>query len=728
MTSKKSYYKFLLLALKNHLWSIALTCIGLFFAMPVYSALEASIIRNNFIMGRYKEEYLTRIFARDVFGENNILLSIAVVILALVIAFNGFSYLFSKEKIDLYHSLPLKRKDLFFVTFLAGIITFVIPYLAFLIITLLLAQALGMLSMAGFIAALIMLGINLLGFLGIYSIAVLAIMLTGNLVVAILASGVLAFYIPLIKLLIMGLKEMFFVTVPSIQDNHLFRGSPIIAYFGLTEGMNTFLSRFTVSASNIIFYLIYIIVITLINYFLYSIRASETAGKSISFKQTMPVISVLLLVPMSIFGAIAFTGIASDGKLSYPWLIFGGIFTLFIGHLIVQAIFYRDFKSLFKNLINPLVSGAFAILILLVFIFDFTGYDRYFPNDSKFESIAVASYGLQCDQEYYDFDVEENEYGDKYYWIDQNTYRFDHVKITDIEFAKEFCQTALEDSRYFKEALKEDSFSYEGKAVTSITVMFKLKDGKSVYRDYTIDIRNHMDLYDKLYSNEEYKKGVFSIFEAEEKDIDNIRIADAVGDVGANLSKEQMVNLVNTYKEELLKQGGYELVDATPLAYFYKDYSFKENGYVNRYTLYRSYIYPSFTKTLSLLDEYGVDIKKYANVDNVDYIEITNYHYNDDSDDIELYSEKQVASDSYIYEENTDSKKYTDKEEIDKIFSVAVPAAFVDANSLLRDMAAIDVQVQFEEIPGNYNYYTISYYIPKGMVPDFVAEDVNYAE
>ncbi len=731
MTSKKSYSKLLKIIMKNHMWSIALTCIGLFFVMPIYAALQATIINNNFITGMYKAEFLTRIFARAVLGEGNFLLSLATIVLAVVIALNGFSYLFSKDKVDLYHSLPVKRGELFFITYIAGVITFLVPYIIFMILMLIVSQAVGMLNGVGIISTMIMLFINFLGFLGVYSIVVLAIMLTGNMVVSIMASATFLLYMPAISLLVRFLRGLFFITYTgedSVAPDLIMRISPAFEYVGLTEGMNSFWGTYSLNALKIIIYVIYIIAMTAIDYYIYMNRASEAAGKSIAFKRSMPIISIALLTPAAVYSALAFTGIASNGGISNGWLIFGAIFALFIGHLIIQAIYYRDFKSLFKNFVNPIIAGVIVAVILLVYKFDMTGFDSYCPGEDKLDSIAIASYGLYGDQEYYDFDVDENEYGDKYYWVDQRYYRFQNMKIKDYDLIREFVSAALKNSREIKEEQSADDFSYDGKAYTAITVRFNLKNGKVHYRDYTIELKSHMDLYNKLYTNEDYKKGVFDIFNLDDDKIENIKVADAIGDVSDTLSKEQMIALVNTYREELLNQDAYELRDGNPVAYLYKDCIIKENGYTNRFFVDKSYIYPSFTKTLGLIEEYGIDINKYSNADNVEFIEIANYHYNEENPSLNEAVEEMAMEDVYPYEENVDRKKYTDAEDIRKIFEVAVPSSFVDSNYPIKDMAQIDVNIQFKDTPDAYSNYIVYYYIPKGMLPDFVEQDVKYVE
>lgn len=55
--------------------------------------------------------------------------SIVVVAAAVLYALLGFGYLYSGEKTDFYHSLPMKREALYLVSLVSGLISFVVPYL-----------------------------------------------------------------------------------------------------------------------------------------------------------------------------------------------------------------------------------------------------------------------------------------------------------------------------------------------------------------------------------------------------------------------------------------------------------------------------------------------------------------------------------------------------------------------------------------------------------------------
>lgn len=77
----------------------------------------------------------------------------------------------------------------------------------------------------------------MIGFLLIYVVMVIAVLLTGNLFISILGAGVLYGYLPAVSLLIEGLKSLFFVTRGREGDVYWLAkyGSPI-GYFTKLAG------------------------------------------------------------------------------------------------------------------------------------------------------------------------------------------------------------------------------------------------------------------------------------------------------------------------------------------------------------------------------------------------------------------------------------------------------------------------------------------------------------
>ena len=142
--------------------------------------------------------------------------------LAVIIGMQGFSYLYDRKKVDLYHSVPVDKNRRFFVVYVNGIVIYLVTTLLNILISVIMAmvqQAVNEKAMAviglGFVW-------NLLAFLTMYNTVILAVMVTGNRLVTLCAAGVLAAYEAVIYYLFNSLQYAFFKT----KDNFYVAHSP----------------------------------------------------------------------------------------------------------------------------------------------------------------------------------------------------------------------------------------------------------------------------------------------------------------------------------------------------------------------------------------------------------------------------------------------------------------------------------------------------------------------
>lgn len=722
MISKNSFSKSLIAALKGRMWSVALACILLMFSLPIYGGIAiASFISRM----RYDINLPMRVFElyrAQVLGGNNGLLIFSICALATVIAYNGFSYLFSKQKVDLYHAIPVSRTELFVTNYLAGIIAFVVPLVFWMFVTLLIGGAYGMVELASIGFAVESILLCIVGFVLMYSTTIVAIMLTGNVPVSLLATAVFELYGPIVISLIRGSFAIFFASYSpkSESENLLFSTSPILAFI---NAYFRFTDPYEKSVKYILIIVLMWVVITAIAYVLYRMRASEAAGKSMAFKCTMTPISILLLIPISMAGGLIFISL-TDSR-AYGWYVFGLFITLIIGHFVVQAVYYFDFKSLFRNLENPAVAGIIVALFSIIVIFDLTGYDKYLPSQNQIESAAVVSYSLHDSIQYYNFDAQPDYTGWRDVWVDSEVYRLDNMKITDKSLIEEFCSKAIEETEeydnYMWEMEHRESSEYDSEEyvdayprVCGVTVKYHLNNGKDVYRKYYFDFDADFDLFEKLYANEEYKRGIYDILddtkiEAGDDWIVNTPLNSVV--LNDALSEQDVKKLLDTYRQELLSQSAESIRNEVPVAQICRNHMFKNDDSSDASSYYCNigYVYPSFTNTISLLNDVGVDTDAYKDVSNVSYIEVYNWNY-----DAEEVSEDNART------------TYTDEDKIRSIIDVAVPGEYSNVESLFCENENIDVTAKYTDFNPKVSFGNISLSIRKGKCPDFVAKDVNY--
>ena len=126
MTSRSSFFKLLKEDLRQRLWTIVLAAIVFILPVPIYIAMEIS---GSWGFGTGMLDNFARRLAEPM-ARDSIWLVLVTVCGALICAVSGFGYLFSKKKVDFFHSLPVKRETLFAVRYINGVLIYLVPYLA----------------------------------------------------------------------------------------------------------------------------------------------------------------------------------------------------------------------------------------------------------------------------------------------------------------------------------------------------------------------------------------------------------------------------------------------------------------------------------------------------------------------------------------------------------------------------------------------------------------------
>ena len=103
-------------------------------------------------------------------------------------------------KVDFFHSLPISRKKYFFVQYVSGVIIFVVPFIVSMLLCLLVGAVNGLLTGGVVLMAVRMTSFRILEYLAGYGTAILATVMTGKTLTAILGTAVFTVYIPAVLL------------------------------------------------------------------------------------------------------------------------------------------------------------------------------------------------------------------------------------------------------------------------------------------------------------------------------------------------------------------------------------------------------------------------------------------------------------------------------------------------------------------------------------------------
>ena len=136
MTSKSSFWVNCRENLKRRSWTVLLCALALFLALPVRLALEISVESRRIAQSpSWLGEMTQREWLGSVFMEysSDTVFTILVCALAVLLAVQGFSWMDSKRKLDLYLSVPVSSRKRFAVIYLNGAAIFAVCYLAMLL-------------------------------------------------------------------------------------------------------------------------------------------------------------------------------------------------------------------------------------------------------------------------------------------------------------------------------------------------------------------------------------------------------------------------------------------------------------------------------------------------------------------------------------------------------------------------------------------------------------------
>ena len=218
MTSKISYHKLIGYDIRHRGWLAALNAVVLFLGMPVFTWLYLDGTLENAgaasAPAQVAAENLR--WAREVFpgflnGNMLNLMAAAILAFAVLAALTGFGYLHSREQLDFYHGLPVRRGQWFAVRWLSGILVFLVPYAVCAGLTVAVGAANGIMTPHAAAESACAAAGAILAYMVIYHTAVLASVLTGQTVTGLLAAVANAVYPPVVFSLAFYLKKPFFV-------------------------------------------------------------------------------------------------------------------------------------------------------------------------------------------------------------------------------------------------------------------------------------------------------------------------------------------------------------------------------------------------------------------------------------------------------------------------------------------------------------------------------------
>lgn len=602
--------------IKRRIWVLALMLLAFFFALPVKLALVMenaqrmefrayngyqpvdTLLPKHFTQEQYEaliSFFKTEVVLDEVSYGNGFMVFLFLTA-AVIVGVTGFSYLHSRKKVDFYHSIPIRREVLFAVQYGDGILIPAAAYFFSCILFVAVASAYGV-PFSEFLGPMaVSFGMNLLYYSLAYGTVTAAMMMTGNIVIGILGIAVLFGFFPLAAGLLGAFADLFFVT--SAGEIWSLDGSPYLwmvqnlspagAYIwsaGLADEFEHIRAGEVLKAG------ISLLAVTAASLELYRLRPSEAAGRAMAFSKSKAPIRILLVLLGGMAGGLFFWTLQSQVK----WGLFGTAAGIILVHCIVEIIYHFDFKKLFSHKIQMALCLGAGMLFFCSFRYDWYGYDSYVP---KKEEIVSASVDIYMDHRFNDVrprviwnnGIQKLEYESTGDFIKEN------MKLAEPDWVLALAQGGCEEAMNYRErtlsrwetSLRVNDASVYGFAdkdaaaisviggadgptsvfvaskqekektnrySSGVRIYYTLKNGRRISRQYTMDLEAVLDAYEKLYNNEAYKMGLYSVLSEDPEGMGYVSYHDGAGMRGfKTMDRETVKELLEAYQTDLLEQ------------------------------------------------------------------------------------------------------------------------------------------------------------------------------
>ncbi|MBO4457493.1 MAG: hypothetical protein J5802_07230 [Butyrivibrio sp.] len=700
---------------KRRLWAyvLVLPAMAVAFVVPLLLYLLRAInYANDYAQTREVLLYEKQWSVLRIIGFDSPLIAV-VGLMGVIYAFMGFSYLFSKSKLDFYLSLPTTSARRVLNAFAVALSNFTCILLAVEIAAILVAAIFGALSGPVLIAVLIQTIRMLVFFYACFTMTTLAIMLCGTRIIAILMAAFLLCITCVFSLEMYGLKRVFFVTFSRKSIPSPFLSPVYDAYTGYTGSldalklydrapykmadiMSTYMNNVFACDMDMIFTAV---LATVAVYFIYKHRRAEHIGKTVILRPVRWVLKVIGCIVTSLAGMIVIYILYSKvwNHSLYIVLCVAMLVICILMGCLIEIVLDANVKSFSKGKSQTLMALAILLLIFFIYRGDLIGYDCYVPKASSVEYCALYTH---------------EPYG-YYSMYDETRTRYikNNMRVKDVEPFLQMARVSMDYSRSKREAKRPSGWP--------MTLTYKLKNGKTVYRNVTIPYDIDPDLMDKVTSSDEFKKGYVPCF----------------GDIIASENVDLYFETRSEYKV-LLRIDPQEFLECyrQDVMENYKFSSLKNGRYVGRVEItadmidrFDTYEYPlgeNYSHTIEYLKKYNIYPKSFdIDLDKVTEVNITNNWpgYDFDSNTDEEVADMYNGIHSYDFTE----KNYTDKEQLKEIVS-NVDSSYSDGDWAYiydKDEVQYWMSMKCKDNYGGESYVNCNFLRHK--VPQFVKEDLN---
>ncbi len=709
MTSKNSFLANCRENHKRRVWVWIVTVLSQLLAYGGMMMIYLSRIRSYQAQGSYRTmaQFQAAMYqaAKDALAFSDNVYGV-IIILAAVIGMQGFSYLYDRRKVDMYHSVPVSKDRRFAVVYLNGIIIYLVANLSGMILGAVIAAAQGAVNMDVLANAGLAFVWHLFLFLAVYHMMILAVMLTGNRFVTVCVFLAFVLYDLCLWGQIGTLKRIFFETY---SEYYLSTDPKLSVLYDCMINIWDIKNAKDAAAAAVIAmpivakWILIAAVFLLLAWFAYKKRPSEAAGRAMAFPVTEPVFKVAVAIPVAFMvGGLVYDTSYQNEMLQVAGMLAGGL----IFCAAAEVLFAFDIRSLFKHLPSSGIALVSILAIFSVFKWDVFGYDSYIPAQNKVESIAISADG------YYD------NYWDKdRQYIDKNEFEKENMFLTDVSPVLKLAEAAQEAD------LEEKEDCYY------VQILYRLTSGRQKARSIRVDYDDPgtEELLNQIFSTDAFKKGTFQGITDEDACEDVTRITYTNGPAWTVIPTAEAAGLREAWLKDM-EQFDFTLVrhnrPCGSLSFEYKNYNQRQ-----------WFVYDSFENTIAALKKLEAYYPMALDAADIESVTVTCFHNElteqENAADGEIEARAVAVEPEYV--DNTDytvSETFYEEEQIAQILP-NIYCTWIDAPwSSYKDLDEnYSIEVVFKRdtaYPYRRDSYYFGYSFYAEQVPEFVVEATAY--
>ena len=646
MISRRSYWTKWLENIKRRGWTFVLCAAVMLLLGPVFLSVNLTGVYNGSAFGSQTSEEMD-LMMRTAFvshiGFSQIWVFPAL-FFAVLFAVQGFCWLYSRQKMDLYMSVPVSSVKRYVMIWGNGIVCYAGLSFTGLLLCWATGAVFGVMSCYAAAQSMAAWAFQMLAFLAMYHVSLVAVMLTGNVLTALLGCVVLFSYEPAMRILYNHLKTMFYYSYCSADAERMMRLpwlSPFAGTLDLFErvcyrdgylvgvpGTGGLTWQFGIQTGLLV---ICAASAGIFAYWLYRKRKTESYHRSVAFSPLAAVLELALLVPFGMAAGMAVAKMSGDSGI----FLFGGcLLGTVCGHAMIRLVYKRELKEVLGGKAVFAVSLTAAACFLGLFRFDWTGYDSYIPASREVRAVSVS---LESDYSAFgnyeeplwesgSVDMEE-ELLEK--MASENTETIESV----LWLAKKWRDKGMPGTVRDFEAGADTGYISEGEGknenLRRWVVCYTMQGGRKVYRRFFADMEADQDKIDIIMKDPSYQRVRYQIFSP--------MFEERLGEMKISFADGRTETLYTAEKGELLealrtdfRQYGYSLIsDSIPEGKICFELKNKEGGQDST-RIWEYPLYKSFEKTGEVLARNGIEVRDWQTLycaDEVDEIRISYYHY-----------------------------------------------------------------------------------------------------